>query len=372
MSMDIYHILGADIPHHNHSVLTFFNEQISSEFTENAHHYFFVVGGSEFNNKYATLNIRLFANKKVLAEALRHEYRGKERFFLFHGQYNPHIWIDIALSRLPMSRVGWYIWGADLYEVSDKLSFKVFYPLRRFAQKKIRYVYGTKGDLNYFSKYNQQAIQQLLYFPTKMMADLDSLQTVDEAENIEILDKKVAEKAFSIMIGNSGDSSNQHQVALKYVAEKLGRDINVVLPMGYPANNQHYIQKVEATARKYFPEECIHILKENLQFDEYLQLLKQIDCAYFAFPRQQGIGTICLLIALNIPMILNKDNPFCDDLSEQQLPYLLEKELSKERLIEITEQLLAMNKSTLAFFPQNYRKLWLEILSNIENLKLER
>lgn len=112
----------------------------------------------------------------------------------------------------------------------------------------------------------------------------------------------------SVIIGNSGDPTNNHLDAISQLA-KFSSSINrVLIPLSY-GGDDNYVGKVEAFAKDVFTPSKVVILKKWLPIDEYVRLVSRYGTLLLYHRRQQGAGNFALALKQNKNVILHSKGP---------------------------------------------------------------
>lgn len=345
------HVLGSDIPHHNATVLRFFNDVLAAEIPGTPIFWVAAADPAALGH-HPALEVVVHPNRPTLARALITLARqDRDQCFFLHGQFSPEIWLALLTGAIRTNQARWHIWGADLYETANGLRPWMFYLLRRMAQGRVGQVFGTLGDLGHYQTRHPRTCASLLYFPTRMPHTYPRPAPADHA-------------GLTVLIGNSGDRSNRHVEALRTVHQQLGPQTRIIIPFGYPTGNDRYAEEVRAEAARLFPSDHVQLLTRQIGFEDYSALLAQCDLGYLIFRRQQGIGTLCLLIQQRIPCVVSRDNPFIRDLADQGVPVLFEgDQLDMAKVAKARQRLADLALSEISFFPASCVTGWRRALA---------
>jgi len=108
-----------------------------------------------------------------------------------------------------------------------------------------------------------------------------------------------------LLIGNSGDPSNNHFDLIKKLESLRNTDIKIFCPLSY-GGSQLYIDTVVAKGKEIFGNRFVPIL-DLIPPEKYLDLIFDIDIVIMNHERQQGLGNIFPLLYFRKKVFLRSD-----------------------------------------------------------------
>ena len=108
-----------------------------------------------------------------------------------------------------------------------------------------------------------------------------------------------------ILIGNSADPRNNHIDILNKLAKFKDKDLKLLLILAY-GGTKDYVEEVVSYAKSIFGDK-VESLTSYLGFEEYMKLLNRTDICIFNHNRQQGLGTVNLMLAIKKKVYLKSD-----------------------------------------------------------------
>lgn len=225
------------------------------------------------------------------------------------------------------AKIIWIIWGADLYEyipfklydrfTAEKLDYKVISMLKRIYYsfhdeirkvviKNLDYVISPyKGDIRLFKKYFKNKAESFLLNIYKNPVDFEKIDKVVDSIDEKFNFKKNGYKL--LLLGNSGTPTNNHLDTMVRLSKLKEQNFKIICPLSY--GSPFYIKKIIKNGKKLFGDRFVALL-EFLNPDIYYHILKQIDLAIMYHNRQQGMGTIQILVYLGKPICMKKTSAF--------------------------------------------------------------
>jgi hypothetical protein len=215
---------------------------------------------------------------------------------ILHSLLDIKIVVILFLAPWLLKKSYWIIWGGDLYEYKHgrrdfgwKLREYFRRPVIRSMGNLVAYVtgeydlacdwYGAKGK--HFRCFT---------YPSNVFAPIST-----EPEKKEYT---------TILVGNSGFSSNHHEEIFEIIRPYRNEDIKIFVPLTY--GDRDYSRSVEIIGRDIFGDKFI-AMKKHMPKDKYLEFLNGVDIAAFGHNRQQGLGTIRALLGMGKKVYMRQD-----------------------------------------------------------------
>ncbi|MDR5899471.1 TDP-N-acetylfucosamine:lipid II N-acetylfucosaminyltransferase [Halomonas vilamensis] len=185
----------------------------------------------------------------------------------------------------------WVMWGGDLYNpIKNNIDISDV----------VQSLYGVAtwwdGDFSIFTKY---------YGPKERVPFLYSL-----GDEWEVIDDEKIEKENRIVLGNSGDPSNNHLDILKELSTKSDiKKYKIVLPFSYNAP-EGYKDKIIKSAISLNIANQVSFIEEKRTALEYFRFLAQSMFVIMAHDRQQGGANIVASLLYGNATVVKKKIKF--------------------------------------------------------------
>ena len=108
----------------------------------------------------------------------------------------------------------------------------------------------------------------------------------------------------NILLGNSGNISNNHLDALCVLSESKIAINQIVIPMSY-SGKADYVEEVKNYGVKLFGQHAIKILDHWLPYEEYKEIMQACGTVMLYHIRQQAVGNFRMAINMKKNVILN-------------------------------------------------------------------
>lgn len=259
-------------------------------------HFFVLIGDIEkFPVQIGSNITHLNLSSKVQFTALLMQMHLARKIIL-HGIF--HREIVRLLSHTPwlLAKCYWVMWGGDLYHYQfrarniheDKYEKTRAYVIRRIGH----FVTYVKGDYELVQQWYCATgkYHECFMYPSNLYKE--------HAAPLKIGTQ------INILAGNSADPSNRHQEIFEKLAVYKNENVMIYCPLSY--GDRDNAMQVAKKGAELFGSKFVALM-EFMPFEKYLELLGQIDIAFFAHKRQQAVGSTITLLGLGKTVYMRKD-----------------------------------------------------------------
>lgn len=261
------------------------------------HHIFIVFGVSRKSAiKYCDYkNVIVFKSNKLNIFYLLTGFYTSSQIIL-HSLFIKKLVLILFFQPWLLKKCYWVIWGGDLYHFQHReRNFKsnLYEYIRKCVIKRIgNLITHIKGDYELAKKWykTKGKYYYSIIYPSNVFKEFKA-----KPKNNNIV---------YMQIGNSADPTNNHLEIFEKIKKYHNVNFRVICPLSYGDNK--YRKKIIEIGYNLFKENFFPII-DFMPFDEYLNLLANIDIAIFNHDRQQAVGNITTLLGLGKKVYLKND-----------------------------------------------------------------
>jgi len=233
----------------------------------------------------------IFKNFVAMTRAMN-----KAEKIILHGMFNNHLFYFLAIQPWLLKKCYWVVWGGDLYIHNASLKdwrWKKNEFFRHFIIMRMgHFITYIKGDYELAKQWYgaRGEYHHCLMYPSNTYKD----HAVPPKKG----------NATNIIVGNSADPSNNHEEVLRKLTAYKEENIQIYCPLSY--GSVEVAERIAALGKDLFGEKFTPLL-DFMPFEDYLELLGQIDIAVFAHKRQQAMGNTITLLGLGKKVYMRSD-----------------------------------------------------------------
>lgn len=231
----------------------------------------------------------LFVGKKNIIKLSKNitPYIKQADKVILHSLFSSDLINYLYLNQTFLKKCYWVMWGGDLYPhvISKKTLRNLFgrYRKKQVIKKLGGLITYIKGDYELAQKWYgaKGKYYECFMYPSNLYKEYD----IEEKKH----------QMINIQVGNSADSTNNHLEVFEKLEKYKTENIKIIVPLSY--GNNTYRKEIIEQGKKRFGEK-FEPLTEFMPFNNYLDLLAEIDIAIFNHNRQQAMGNIITLLGL--------------------------------------------------------------------------
>jgi len=268
------------------------------------------------------------------------------------------------------TKIVWRTWGHDV----PPLPMRKGTPIKNVAKKVINW--RRKCVIRSFAMIGIANAVDVVNLEQNFGAGLCVAQlNYPEKNGYELLGDLMVQGAvekngrINIMIGHCGCTANNHIGIMDMLQKYRNEDIRIYLPLNY--GEPVYIEQVKSHAEKTWGDQAV-VLDQPLPYEEYIELLNQIDVAVFDGVPSYALGNIAALTRLQKKLYLNRDGVIRKGFDIDDVPYECTDQIAVQSFEEFAKPVKysaeSKNSCILHQTQEKYVNDWKEALSRLDSL----